>query len=153
MFKDQTNPKLCLFIEFIFLSCKIINNQAMCWYRGNFCVCNEFCIKGDTKTGDHTSIYHSYHFDKNIFLSCTRFWSNSSIDQWMKYGNYFDCTLIVCLLEYKYCKISYIFRKQPPRSINEISVWQGYLPGKCVSVWSIGVSWKIVCVRGLDRAS
>ena len=27
----------------------------------------------------------------------------------------------------------------------------GYLPGKCVSVRGIRVSWKIVCVRGLDR--
>ena len=29
----------------------------------------------------------------------------------------------------------------------------GYLPGKFVSVRGIGISWKIVCVRGLDRAS
>ena len=29
----------------------------------------------------------------------------------------------------------------------------GYLPGKFVSVQGIGISWKIVCVRGSDRAS
>ena len=47
-------------------------------------------------------------------------------------------------------------RKQPPRPINEISVRRGggYLNGKCViSVRGIGVFWKIVCVRGLNRAS
>ena len=44
-------------------------------------------------------------------------------------------------------------RKQPPRPIDEISVRQGYLPGKCLYVRGIGVSWKIVCVRGLDRTS
>ena len=37
-------------------------------------------------------------------------------------------------------------RKQPP------SLRRGYLPGKCLSVRGIGGSWKIVCVRGLDRA-
>ena len=30
---------------------------------------------------------------------------------------------------------------------------RGYLPGKCLCVRGIGVSWKIVCVRGIDRAS
>ena len=30
---------------------------------------------------------------------------------------------------------------------------RGYLPGKCLCVRGIGVSWKIVGVRGLDRAS
>ena len=30
---------------------------------------------------------------------------------------------------------------------------RGYLPGKCVSVRGIGVSWKIVCVRRTDRTS
>ena len=30
---------------------------------------------------------------------------------------------------------------------------RGYLPGKCVCVRSIGISWKIVCVRELDRVS
>ena len=30
---------------------------------------------------------------------------------------------------------------------------RGYLPGKCLCVRGIGVSWKIVCVRGLDMAS
>ena len=30
---------------------------------------------------------------------------------------------------------------------------RGYLPGKCLCVRGIGVSWKIVCVRGLDRVS
>ena len=29
----------------------------------------------------------------------------------------------------------------------------GYHPGKYLSVRSIGVSWKMICVRGLDRAS
>ena len=30
---------------------------------------------------------------------------------------------------------------------------RGYLPGKCLCVRGIGVSWKIVCVQGLDRVS
>ena len=30
---------------------------------------------------------------------------------------------------------------------------RGYLPGKCLCVRGIGGSWKIVGVRGLDRAS
>ena len=30
---------------------------------------------------------------------------------------------------------------------------RGYIPGKCLCVRGIGVSWKILCVRGLDRVS
>ena len=41
---------------------------------------------------------------------------------------------------------------QPLRPINEISVRREYLPGKCLSVRGIGVSWKIICVR-VDRTS
>ena len=41
----------------------------------------------------------------------------------------------------------------PPRPINEIFVREGYLPGKYLNVQGIGISWKIVCVRGLDRTS
>ena len=43
-----------------------------------------------------------------------------------------------------------LLQKQPPRPINEISVRRGYLPGKCLSVRGIGVSWKIICARRLE---
>ena len=45
-------------------------------------------------------------------------------------------------------------RKQPPRTINEISVQEG-VPSWKMPMCSRGieVSWKIVCVRGLDRVS
>ena len=46
----------------------------------------------------------------------------------------------------------FTLRKQPPRHLLIKYLFGGrYLPGKCVSVRGIGVSWKIVSVRGLDR--
>ena len=50
---------------------------------------------------------------------------------------------------YIICTACDLLRKQPARPITEISVWLGYLPGKCLFVQGIGVFWKTICVRGL----
>ena len=46
-----------------------------------------------------------------------------------------------------------IGRKQPPRPINEISVREGVPSWKMPMCSRHRVSWKFVCVRGLDRVS